>query len=120
MHNKTIKRPIDKTVKIRLGGAKNMRQNQNNEIEIIHIQATNSKGEKEDGVMIHYGAEYWKNLSGLGSSSTMVFLCPEKISKGGVVKPEMRKKINEFIQTFFENYLDELSEALKKPLKENQ
>lgn len=97
-----------------------MRKNENNEIEIIHIQATNSKGEKEDGVMIHYGAEYWKNLSGLGSSSTMIFLSPEKISEGGVVKPEMHKKIIEYMQVFFKNYLDELSEELKKPLKEKQ
>lgn len=94
--------------------------NENNEIEVKRIEAINANGEKKDGVMIHYGAELWKPLGGLGSSSTMIFLCPDKISKGGVVKPKMRKRIIEFMQEFFENYLDELSQELKKPLKENK
>ena len=32
----------------------------------------------------------------------------------------IHKKIIEYMQVFFENYLDELSEELKKPLKEKQ
>ena len=94
--------------------------NEDSEIEVIAIKVTNSQWEKEDGLMIHYGADSWKPLGGLGISSTMMFVSPKKISKGGVVKPEMREKIVGFMREFLENYLEELSEELKKPVKKDK
>lgn len=94
--------------------------NEDSEIEVISIEVTNSQGEKEEGLIIQYGAECWKPLGDLGISSTMVFVSPKKISKGGVVKPEMREKIVGFMRGFLENYLEEFSEELKKPLKEDK
>lgn len=79
MYNKDIKRPIDKTVKNKIKRSK--RFNEDNEIEVISIKVTNSQGEKEDGLMIHYGAELWKTLGGLRLSSTMMFVSPKKYLK---------------------------------------
>lgn len=93
------------------------RLNEESEMELISIELINSRKQKVEGLMLHYGAELGKDFGRLGCSTTMIFASEGRISDDMVVNPQMRKQIVTFVKEFLENYLEELSEELKKPLK---
>lgn len=93
-------------------------------MEVFSIEVTNSYGGKEDGLVVRYSSANEKEFGDLGCSTTMVFISPKIVSKKGVVKPKIQKKIVAFVSEFLENYLEEfveeLSEELKKPIKKDE
>lgn len=101
------------------------KRNKDGEMEMFSIEFTNSRGEKEDGLVIEYYDEKKERKFGdLGCSTTVLFISPKIVSEKGAVNPKMQKKIvafvSEFLGNYIEGFVEELAEELKKPIKKEE
>lgn len=94
--------------------------NENSELEVFSIELINPLHMKVEGLMIHYGAELVKACGHVGCNTTMVFASNGRITKDDIVYPEMRQTIIKAMRDFLENYISELEEALKQPIKKEE
>lgn len=93
------------------------KRNKDSEMEVISIELINPQHMKVEGLMIHYGSELGKADGRVGCSTTMMFVSNGRISKDGIVYPEMRQAVVRVMREFWDNYVNELEEALKCPIK---